>query len=69
MTDVKGVTNEKNYQCILRRVNYLGGNDSRISSKFRQQIPLLEVIVELVAIQAVAVAAIIITYMTHEFFL
>ena len=58
---------EKLFKHNLSRPDQLGRDDSRIPSKSGQQIQLLEVIMELVAIQIIAVGALIISYLSQEF--
>ena len=57
---------EKLYQHIIQRSNLLGRNVTRISPELGQQIPLLEVIMELFVIQLVAVAALVLSYISQE---
>ena len=58
---------EKHYQHTIRRSNFLGRNDPRISPEPCQQIQLLEVIMELAAIQIIVFGVIILVYMAEEF--
>jgi hypothetical protein len=58
---------EKYLKHNLQRLNQLGRNDPRISSESCQQIQLLEVIMELTAIQIILFGVIILVYMAEEF--